>query len=186
MPTMPMYELEGRRPACPRNSEFWLAPNAAVIGSVDLSSGVSIWFGATIRGDNENIRIGEATNVQDGVTIHSDPGSPCTIGRHCTIGHNAIVHGCEIGDGCLIGMGATVLNDVVLGENCLVGANALLTEGSVFPAGSLIVGSPGRIVRELDTTTKYNLIKTADKYVLNARRFSEHLKEIHLELDRDC
>ena len=128
----------------------WVADTASVIGNVIMAGDVSVWFGATIRGDNEPISIGAGSNIQDNAVLHSDPGSPLAIGANCTIGHQAIVHGCTIGNDTLVGMGATVLNGAVIGRNCLVGAGALVTEGKIIPDGSLLLGAPGKVSRQLD------------------------------------
>lgn len=130
---MPLYALADLVPKVPSPGRFWLAPGASVIGDVELGEDVGIWFGAVLRGDNEPIRIGRGTNLQEGVMVHTDPTYPVRIGDNCTIGHHAIVHGCTIGDNSLIGMGATILNGAMIGNNCLVGANALVTEGKEFP-----------------------------------------------------
>ena len=175
---MPVYALGNRKPVLPDADRFWVAPNAYVIGSVTIGSGVGIWFGAVLRGDNDPIVIGDATNIQEGVTVHTDIGFPVTIGAGCTIGHHAIIHGCQIGDNSLIGMGATVLNGVKIGNNCLVGANALLTEGKAFPDNSLIVGSPARVVRTLDENAIARLRLSAGSYVENWKRFKRDLVEI--------
>src|SRR5436189_17640 len=130
---MPLFALGLYRPQLPAADRHWIAPGAQVVGRVTLGAEASVWFNAVIRGDNEVIRIGARTNIQDGAVLHSDEGSPLTIGADCTIGHRAILHGCTIEDGCLIGMGATILNGAVIGRGSLVGANALVTEGKVFP-----------------------------------------------------
>src|ERR1700730_1655571 len=147
---MPVYALDGVSPILPTDGRFWIAPGAQVIGKVRLETGVSIWFGAVLRGDIEEIFVGACSNVQDGSLLHTDIGFPLTIGQDCTIGHHAILHGCTIGENSLVGMGATVLNGVRIGRNCFVGANALVAEGKEFPDNSLIVGSPARLVRILD------------------------------------
>lgn len=149
----------------------WVAPNAYVIGNVTLGRDVGVWFAATIRGDNEPVCIGERTNIQEGAVLHSDPGSPLTIGANVTIGHGAIVHGCTVGDNSLIGMGATVLNGAQIGRNCIVGAGALVTEGKVFPDNALIVGVPAKAVRTLDDTAAAGLAQSAETYVRNMHRF---------------
>jgi carbonic anhydrase/acetyltransferase-like protein (isoleucine patch superfamily) len=163
-------------PNLPAADRYWIAPDANVIGSVTLGDGVGIWFGATLRGDNEPMTVGRGTNIQEGVMVHSDPGFPATIGEDCTIGHHAIIHGCTIGDNTLIGMGATILNGAKIGKNSLVGANALVTEGKEFPDNSLIVGSPARVVRTLDEKAAEGIRKSAEKYVANWKRFAEELK----------
>lgn len=175
---MPLYQLGMHKPVYPEQGLFWIAPDAHVIGRVEIGVDVGIWFGAVLRGDNEPIIIGARTNIQEGVMVHVDPGCPVTIGEGCTIGHHAIVHGCSIGDNSLVGMGATVLNGASIGRNCLIGANALVTEGKVFPDNSLIVGSPAKVVRVLDDTAIEGLKRSAAIYVANWRRFSTELSLI--------
>lgn len=171
---MPLYELDGLRPRLAPDA--WVAPGATLIGDVHLAEQASIWFGATLRGDNTPILVGARSNVQDGATAHSDPGAPLTIGADCTIGHNAILHGCVLEDGVLIGMGAIVLNRAVIGAGSIVGAGALVTEGKAFPPGSLIVGSPARVARPLDAAAQATLLASAAHYVANARRYAAGLK----------
>jgi carbonic anhydrase/acetyltransferase-like protein (isoleucine patch superfamily) len=173
---MPIYELDGNRPDVPAAGQWWLAPDAHVIGKVKLADEVGIWFGVVVRGDNELITIGARTNIQEGAMLHTDPGLPMEIGADVTIGHHAIIHGCTIGAGSLIGMGATILNRAKIGKNCLVGANALVTERKEFPDGSLIMGSPARAVRALDEAAIEGLYASAASYVRNWRRFSSTLK----------
>ena len=173
---MPRYALGDREPQVAER--VWIAPDAHVIGDVTLGEGVGVWFGAVLRGDNEPMRVGARTNVQEHATVHSDPGFPALIGEDVTIGHGAIVHGCTVGDGTLIGMGAIVLNGAKLGRNCLVGAGALITEGKEFPDGSLIVGSPAKAVRELDEAARAALMASAEHYVGNAERFSTGLRRL--------
>ncbi len=175
---MPIYRLADRVPQTPAPDRFWVAPDANVIGSVILGEDVSVWFGATLRGDNEPITVGRGSNIQDGVMIHSDLGFPATIGEGCTIGHHAIIHGCTIGDNSLIGMGATVLNGAKIGNNCLVGANALITEGKEFPDNSLIVGSPARAIRTLDDKAVEALKASAQSYIRNWQRFAKDLQPV--------
>jgi carbonic anhydrase/acetyltransferase-like protein (isoleucine patch superfamily) len=175
---MPIYALDGVAPELPADQRFFVAPDAHVIGRVRLMADVGIWFGAVLRGDNEWIEIGERTNIQEMCVLHTDMGSPLTIGADCTIGHKAILHGCTIGANSLIGMGATVLNNARIGRNCLVGANALVTEGKEFPDNSLIVGSPARAVRTLDEAAVARLKLSAKHYVDNAYRFKGGLKVI--------
>src|SRR5450755_4013520 len=158
---MPIYELDGVRPKLPASGRFWIAPDAALIGNVELEEEASVWFQAVLRGDNERILVGERSNVQDGSVFHTDPGFPLTIGADCTVGHHAILHGCTIGENSLIGMGATLLNGAKIGRNCVVGANALLTEGKEFPDDSLIIGSPARVVRILDAASAQRLRESA-------------------------
>lgn len=173
---MPLYAIAGKQPV--RHPTAWVAPSAEVIGEVTLGAGSSVWFGAVIRGDNTPILVGERTNIQEGAMLHSDPGSPLTIGADCTVGHHAILHGCTIGDGALIGMGATILNGAVIGAGCLVGAGALVTEGKSFPAGSLIVGSPARAVRQLDGDAAARLRLSATHYAERAREYAAGLTRI--------
>jgi len=173
---MAIYALGRLSPKLPANARYWIAPDAHLIGDVHLGEDVSIWFGAVLRGDNEAIAIGNRTNVQEGAILHTDPGAPVTIGRGCTIGHRAIVHGCTIGDNSLVGMGATVLNRAKIGNNCIVGANALVTEGKEFPEGSLIVGSPARVIRTLDEATIEGIKRSADNYVTNWQHYTRDLK----------
>jgi carbonic anhydrase/acetyltransferase-like protein (isoleucine patch superfamily) len=175
---MPLYALGNDEPKTPGDGRFWIAPDAHVIGKVELAEDVSIWFGAVLRGDNEPIKIGEGTNIQEGVMIHTDPRFPVTIGASCTIGHHAIVHGCTIGDNSLVGMGATILNGARIGKNCLIGANALVTEGKEFPDNSLIVGSPARAIRTLDDEAQEKLKQSALRYVGNWKRFSRELRKL--------
>jgi carbonic anhydrase/acetyltransferase-like protein (isoleucine patch superfamily) len=175
---MPIYALGSQAPSLPAAGRFWIAPDAQVIGQVALGEDVGIWFGAVLRGDNERISIGARSNVQEGVTMHTDMGHPLNIGAECTIGHNAILHGCEIGDGSLIGMGAIVLNRAVIGNDCLVGAGALVTENKTFPDRSLIVGSPAKAVRILDDATVARLQDSADRYVANWRRYATGLTPV--------
>lgn len=173
---MPLYAFKGHRPT--RHPDAWVAPSADVIGDVRLAEGVSVWFGAVIRGDNTPIPIGARSNVQEGAMLHSDPGAPLTVGEDCTIGHHAILHGCTIGDRVLIGMGAIVLNRAVIPDDCIVGAGALVTEGKTFPPRSLIVGSPARAVRELDDAAVAALEMSAAHYVENGRKAAEGLERI--------
>jgi carbonic anhydrase/acetyltransferase-like protein (isoleucine patch superfamily) len=170
-----VYSLGSLHPILPETGRYWIAPGAVVLGNVILGEDASIWFGAVLRGDNEPMRIGARTNIQDGSVLHSDPGSPLTIGEGCTIGHRAIIHGCTVADNVLIGMGATVLNGAVIGPDSLVGANALVTEGKVFPPRSLIIGSPAKAVRELDDAALERIRHAARHYVGNAKRFAEEL-----------
>jgi carbonic anhydrase/acetyltransferase-like protein (isoleucine patch superfamily) len=158
-------------------SSAWVAPNAAVLGNVALHEESSVWFGVTIRGDNpEPIVVGARSNIQDGTVLHADAGVPLTIGEGVTVGHQAMLHGCTIGDNSLIGIGATVLNGAVIGRNCIVGAGALVTEGKRIPDGSLVVGAPGKVVRELSNEQIAGLRQSAAHYVENAKRFANDLK----------
>ena len=167
---MAIYSLDGKEPTLP-DGFYYVAESAQVIGQVVLEEGAGIWFGAVLRGDNEPIIVGEGSNIQENSVLHTDMGFPLTIGKGCTIGHRAILHGCTIGDNALVGMGAVILNGAVIGPNSLVGAGALVTEGKTFPAGSLIVGSPAKAVRELDQAAIETLRESARHYVRNAQRF---------------
>ncbi len=171
-----IYALNDFRPELA--STCWIAPSADVIGKARLLHNASVWFGAVLRGDNEWITIGENSNVQDGCVLHTDMGAPLMIGSYCTIGHKAILHGCTIGDNSLIGMGAVVLNRAIIGKNCLIGASALIPEGKVIPDNSLVVGAPGRVVRQLDEVAIGDLRKSAEGYVRNWQRFAKGLKLI--------
>lgn len=175
---MTCYTLDGISPTLPEDGDFWVAPTAQVIGTVTVHSGVSIWFGAVLRGDNEPILLGAGTNIQENAVIHTDPGFAVTIGENCTIGHGAIVHGCTIEDTCLIGMGATILNGAVIGRKSLVAAGALVTEGKVIPEGSLVVGMPAKVLRPLDEKAVLGLKQSALHYQANMRRFKAGLQEI--------
>jgi carbonic anhydrase/acetyltransferase-like protein (isoleucine patch superfamily) len=173
-----IYELDGHRPELPAEGQYWIAPNATVIGKVRLRPQSSIWFGAVLRGDNEWIELGERSQIQDNATLHTDPTFPLTIGPNCVIGHNVILHGCTIGANTLIGMGAIVLNGARIPENCLVGAGALITEGKTYPAGSLIVGSPARVLRPLEANDIKMIAGGADIYVRRSKQYAQALKPI--------
>ena len=175
---MTLYALDNVAPQVPDDGDFWVAPNAQVIGAVSLESGVGVWFGVVLRGDNEPITIGEGSNVQENTVAHTDMGYPVIVGKNCTIGHSAIIHGCTIGDNSLIGMGATVLTGAVIGKNCLIGAGALVTEGKVIPDGSLVVGMPAKVIRSLDADAIEGLKQSALHYQDNMRRFRDGLVEI--------
>ncbi len=175
---MPLYALDGIHPEFENRDSNFIAKDAVVTGKVRIGRNVSIWFGVSIRGDNEPIEIGAGSNVQEQTIMHTDPGFPLTIGQGCTIGHRALLHGCTIGDNVLIGMGAILLNGAKIGENSLVGAGSLVTEGKIFPAGSLIVGVPAKLVRELDAEAIARLRESASHYVNNGRRFLAGLQEI--------
>lgn len=157
-------------------ADAWIADNAVVVGKVRLEAGASVWFGAVIRGDNELILIGEHSNVQDGAVMHTDPGSPLTLGKGVTVGHNAMLHGCTVGDYSLIGINAVVLNGAKIGKHCIIGANALIPEGKEIPDGSLVMGSPGKVVRELNDQQKKMIEAGAAHYVHNAQRYRRDLK----------
>ena len=175
---MPIYALHDLLPELPEAGNFWVAPDAHVIGRVRLGPEASIWFGAVLRGDNEPITIGARSNVQEGAMLHADPGFPCTVGEDVTVGHHAILHGCTVGDGALVGMGATLLNGARIGAGSIVGANALVTEGKEFPERSLIVGAPAKVVRMLDEATVARLRASAAHYVANWRRHAAGLRRI--------
>jgi len=156
----------------------WVAPNAQVMGSVKLAAQSSVWFGAVLRGDNDLISIGARSNIQDNSVLHTDPGMPLTVGEDVIVGHQVMLHGCTIGNNSLIGIGATVLNGVKIGKNCLIGAHALITEGKEIPDGSMVVGAPGRVIRQLTEQQIAFLKLNADVYVANAKRFEAELEEI--------
>ena len=174
---MAIYELDGKAPQVGEGA--WIADSAQVIGPVELGAGVSVWFGVVIRGDNSLIRIGRNSNIQDQACLHSDDGVPLTLGDNVTVGHQAMLHGCTIGDGTLIGIQAVVLNRARIGRNCIVGAGSVVTEGKEFPDNSLIVGSPGRVVRTLDPASAASAGQSAAaSYVANSKRFAKGLKKI--------
>ena len=162
------------------NLDFWVAPNAVVIGDVSLKKNASVWFGSVLRGDNDPIILGENSNIQDNSVCHTDDGMPLIIGDNVTVGHKVILHSCTVGDNSLIGMGSTVLNKAKIGNNCLVGANALVTEGKEFPDNSLIVGSPAKVKRELTDMEKKIIELSALHYVENMKKFIDNLRETKL------
>ncbi|MCA3508357.1 MAG: gamma carbonic anhydrase family protein [Rhodobacter sp.] len=164
-----IYALDGIRPQI--HPDTWVAPDANLIGRVVLEAGASVWFGATLRGDNEEIRVGAGSNVQENAVLHTDMGFPLTIGANCTIGHKAMLHGCTIGEGTLIGMGAMVMNGSRIGRGCLIGAGALITEGKEIADGSLVMGAPGKVIRLLDAEARARLLHSAAGYQANMRRF---------------
>lgn len=173
---MTLYALGGIAPQI--EGSAWVAPDANVIGNVVLAAKSSVWFGCTLRGDNEPIEVGAGSNVQENCVFHTDPGCPLTIGINCTIGHKVMLHGCTIGDNTLIGMGATILNGAKIGKNCLIGAGALITENKVIPDGSLVMGVPGKVVRELDAEAITGLTRSAEHYQQNAARFARDLTAV--------
>jgi len=173
---MAIYELDGETPQIPDSA--WVADSAQVMGNVVLGEDASVWFGVVVRGDNALIRIGRRTNVQDLSVLHTDVDKPLTLGDDVTIGHQVMLHGCTIGDGSLIGIGAIVLNGAKIGKGCLVGAGSLVTEGKEFPDGSMIMGSPAKVVRELSPEQLSGLMRSAESYVQNARRFKTGLSKI--------
>ena len=173
---MTIYSLDGVAPVLPENGDYWVAPDAVLAGRVRLLSWASIWFGAVLRGDNDEILIGARTSIQDLSVLHTDIDAPLAVGADCVVGHKVMLHGCTIGDGTLIGINATVLNHVKIGKNCIVGAHTLITEGKVIPDNSMVLGSPGKIVRPV-TAEEIETIKTgAAGYVENARRFRDGLR----------
>jgi carbonic anhydrase/acetyltransferase-like protein (isoleucine patch superfamily) len=173
---MTLYELDGTRVATPAEGRYWVAPNAVVIGMVVIEEDASVWFGSVIRGDNEPVRIGARSNIQEGCVLHTDPGYPLTIGADCTIGHMVMLHGCTIGRGSLIGIGSILLNGVTIGEECLIGANTLIPEGKEIPPRSMVLGSPGKIVRQLAPEDVARFGGAAGRYVKNWKRFAAGLE----------
>ncbi|HEV7476974.1 MAG TPA: gamma carbonic anhydrase family protein [Burkholderiales bacterium] len=174
---MPLYSIGERRVAL-HGTHHYIAPDASIIGSVTLENDVSVWFNVVIRADNDQVTIGEATNVQDGSVLHVDPGYPMTLGRRVTIGHKVMLHGCTIGDGALVGINSVVMNGAKIGKSALIGANTLIAEGKEIPDGVLVLGSPGKIVRELKQEEKDYLLKIAAGYVERSRFYKANLKEI--------
>jgi carbonic anhydrase/acetyltransferase-like protein (isoleucine patch superfamily) len=175
---MTAYRLGEREPALPPGGEYWIAPNAVVAGHVILKKNASVWFGAVLRGDNDPIVIGENSNIQDNSVLHTDIGSPLTIGDNVTVGHMVMLHGCSVGDGSLIGIGSIVLNGAKIGRNCLVGAGALITEGKEFPDNSMIIGAPAKAVREISPEQAARISAGSMGYVRNWQRFKAQLAEI--------
>ncbi len=173
---MPIYKIDQKTPQIAASA--WVAPNATVIGDARLGDNVSIWWNAVLRGDNDPIHIGANSNIQDGSVLHTDEGVPMHIGANVTVGHMVMLHGCTVGDNSLIGIGSVILNRAVIGKHSIVGANTLIPEGKVFPDGVLIVGSPGKVVRDLSEEEKARLQKSADHYVDNARRYASRLVEL--------
>lgn len=171
---MSIYSLGERTPRLGKGT--WIAHNATVIGSVETGENVNVWYNVVIRGDNDPIVIGDNTNIQDGSVLHNDDGVPLVIGSNVTVGHMVMLHGCTIGDGSLIGINAVVLNHAVVGKNCIIGANALIPEGKVIPDRSLVVGSPGRVIRELTDADIAGLRANAQHYVENARLYEAELR----------
>ena len=172
---MSVYVLGSTVPVLPGADEYWIAPNAAVIGNVILKKNASVWWGATLRGDNDPIEIGENSNVQDGSVLHTDTGFPLTIGANVTVGHMVMLHGCTIGDNSLVGIGSIILNGAKIGKNCLIGANCLITEGKEIPDNSLVMGAPGKVVREISQAQAGMLAGGALHYVENWRRYRREL-----------
>ncbi len=173
---MAIYQLADRIPQIADSA--WVAESGQVIGGVTMEANTSVWFGATVRGDTEHIVIGEGSNIQDGSVLHADHGMPLTVGKNVTVGHLVMLHGCTIGDESLIGIGAVVLNGAKIGKNCLVGAGSLVTEGKEFPDGSMIMGTPAKVVRQLTPEQIEGLRQSAQHYIANAHRFKSGLKKI--------
>jgi carbonic anhydrase/acetyltransferase-like protein (isoleucine patch superfamily) len=171
---MALYKLGDLSPRVAASA--YVAPNATVVGNIVLAEDSSVWFGATLRGDNEAISIGGGSNVQDGAVLHTDPGFPLTLGVHASVGHQAMLHGCTVGDGSLIGIQAVVLNAAVIGKGCLVGAGSVITERKVFADGTLIFGAPAKVVRELTAEERENLLKVAANYVSRAAHYRSQLR----------
>lgn len=173
---MSIYSLDGVRPDIADNA--YVAPSAQIIGNVKMADHSSVWFGAVIRGDNDLIEIGARTNIQDNSVLHTDPGIPLIIGDGVIVGHRVMLHGCKIGENSLIGIGATILNGAKIGKNCIIGAHSLITEGKVIPDGSMVVGSPGRIIKSL-TEQHFQMLRiNSEVYVANAKRFNQNLIKI--------
>ncbi|WP_333586121.1 gamma carbonic anhydrase family protein [Phenylobacterium sp.] len=175
---MAVYNLGDVAPELPAEDEYWIAPTAAVMGNVILKKNASVWFGATLRGDNDPIVIGENSNIQDGSVLHTDAGSPLTIGRDVTVGHMVMLHGCTIGDNSLVGIGSIILNGARIGKNCLIGANCLITEGKEIPDNSLVMGAPGKVVREVSEGQARVLTASAHHYVENWKRYRRELRAV--------
>ncbi len=175
-----IYQIDKARPMFEGKPAF-IADNATLIGDVVLHENTSIWFNVVIRADNDRITVGEGSNVQDGSVLHVDPGKPLLIGRHVTIGHKAMLHGCTIGDNSLVGINAVVLNGAKIGRNCLIGANALVPENMEIPDGSLVLGSPAQVKRELRPDEIQKLSLSAAHYVLNGQRYTQHLSKVSTE-----
>jgi carbonic anhydrase/acetyltransferase-like protein (isoleucine patch superfamily) len=175
---MPIYQLDNIAPEIPNDEFTWIAPTAVLLGKVVLKKNANIWFGAVLRGDNEAITIAEGSNVQENCILHTDMGFPLKVEAGCTIGHKAMLHGCTVGDNSLIGMGAIVLNGARIGRDCLIGAGALVTEGKVIPDGSLVVGSPAKVVRALDADTINMLKGSALSYQEKMARYRSGLRKV--------
>lgn len=175
---MAMYELDGVSPTLPASGNSWIAGSAEVMGNVILGENASVWYGCVLRGDNDPITIGENSNIQDLSVIHTDIGAPVTIGANVTVGHRVILHGCEIGDDTLIGMGSTILNRVKIGKNCIIGANTLISEGKEIPDNSLVVGAPGKVVKEISPQQVQLIRMSALHYVENWQKHAAKLRKI--------
>lgn len=175
---MAIFKLEDASPELPGEGEYFVAPDAMLIGKVILEPMASVWFGAVLRGDNEAIRIGARSNVQDGCVLHTDMGFPLTIAEECTLGHLAMLHGCTVERNCLIGIGSTILNGAKIGENSIIGAHALIPEGKEIPPNSLVMGTPGRVVRELGDDDAKNINKLSGHYMDKLKRYSASFTRI--------
>jgi carbonic anhydrase/acetyltransferase-like protein (isoleucine patch superfamily) len=172
---MSIFDLGAHSPTLPSSDEYWIAPSASVIGRVTLKNNASVWFGAVLRGDTEDLVLGQDSNVQDGSVVHADPGYPVRVGDGVTIGHGVIVHGATIGANSLIGMGSVILNGAQIGRNCLIGARSLITENKVIPDGSVVMGAPGRIMRQTTAEEVAAHAESARRYVENWKRYAREL-----------
>lgn len=172
---MTVYQFDGINPDLPTAGSYWIAPDAVVLGKVSLKRGVSVWYGAVLRGDRDVIEVGENSNIQDNCVLHTDPGCPLQIGENCTVGHMVMLHGCRIGAQSLIGIGSVILNGAKIGKNCIIGAKALIPEGKEIPDNSLVMGVPGKVVREVTPEEQAGLAVSAQSYVDNWRRHAERL-----------
>jgi len=175
---MTAFALGEETPQLPEEGRYWIAPSAVVIGKVRLDEMASVWYGSVLRGDNELIHIGEGSNVQDGCVMHTDPGFPLTVGPRCTIGHMVMLHGCTIGENSLVGIGATIMNGATIGRDCIIGAHALIPEGKQIPDRSLVMGAPGRVVREVGDKDIEGLKYAAEVYLEKWQRHRAGLKPI--------
>ncbi|MFT5502873.1 MAG: carbonic anhydrase/acetyltransferase-like protein (isoleucine patch superfamily) [Gammaproteobacteria bacterium] len=169
-----IYSLDNRQPIF--KGDYWVADNATVIGSVILENNANIWFNSVVRGDNDLISIGENSNIQDACVLHTDAGIQLHIGKNVTVGHKVMLHGCNIGDGCLIGINSVILNNAEIGKGCLIGANTLIPEGKIIPDGSLVMGSPGKVIRTLTDDKINDIGSIAQHYVDNFLRYRNHLQ----------
>jgi carbonic anhydrase/acetyltransferase-like protein (isoleucine patch superfamily) len=175
---MAIYEWDGARPELPASGNYWIAESAEVMGRVVLQENASVWYGCVLRGDNDPIIIGENSNIQDLSVLHTDIGFPITVGKNVTVGHRVILHACEIGDNTLIGMGSTILNRAKIGRNCIIGANSLISEGKEIPDNSLVMGAPGKVVKELSPQQTQLIKLSALHYVENWQKHQTKLKRI--------
>jgi carbonic anhydrase/acetyltransferase-like protein (isoleucine patch superfamily) len=175
---MGLFKLGETSPALPAAGAAWVAPTAVLIGDVRLAPGASVWFGSILRGDNEPMIIGADSNIQDGCVLHSDPGQRLTVGAGVTVGHAVVLHGCRIGDNSLIGMGSVILNGARIGRDCLVGAGTLITEGKIIPDGSVVMGRPGKVVRQVTPEEQAGFLRSAQSYCANWRRYEVGLSRV--------